>query len=355
MKNVLTKVSATVFVFLLSAIVTLGYGDEWIEKTVVDKEFKINSNATLIIDHEFGSVVCENWEKDVISVTATVRVKTSNESKAQTIIDNVIIDVKGNSNKVEAICELNQRNQKKSSTNVSIDFDIKMPASVSLVLDHSFGSASIETVSGPASISSEYGYLKVVSLDNAQNEVEIEFGKGDIKFIAGGEVEIGYSNVSIEGSEDLSFEAEYSDVSIDKVKRLSFEIEGGNAEIGYVENLELEASMTNIDIKELSGSIDCETDYGSMNIDYVSKNFSIISIANSFGSVNINIDKDATYQLEAEGVYCQVKYSEDNADIKYRNSTPGSTIVKGVIGSSKTPNSSVIVSSEYGSVNLGTK
>lgn len=355
MKNVLNKVFATIFIFLLSSVITYGYSDEWIEKVVVDKEFEINKNANLLIDHEFGNVRMENWDKDVISIVVTIRVETSSDEKAAEIINNVIVDVKGDRKKVEAVCELNQKYRNKKNVKVMIDFDIKMPKSISLDLDHSFGSVNIETVSGPTSISSEYGNIEIVSLDNAQNQIELSFGNGDIKYITNGEIEVGYSKISIDGADELSLEAEYSDVRIGKIKSLSFEIDGGNAEIEYVENLDVESSMTNIEIGELSGSLNCESDYGSVTIDYISKEFSNIAIANSFGAVNMNIDKNASYKFEADGHYCKVNYEEDNANISYRNSSATSNVIKGVLGKDSNPNSSVIISSEYGAVNIGSK
>lgn len=354
MKNVLRIGIATVLIFLLSGTITYGFSDEWIEKTVVEKEFDITKDAKLIIDHEFGKVVCENWDKDIISVMVTVRVNSSDESKAAKIIDDVIVDVKGNTNKVEAFCELNQKYQKNKNIQVSIDFYIKMPETVSLDLENSFGSAFIETVSGPASISNEYGKLEVIALNNVDNNIEIGFGKGDIKYIAGGNLEISYSSLKLDGSETLSLESEYSTVNIGKVKTLSCEVEGGSTRIEYVENIELESSFSEVVIDEISGFFSGETEYGSLTVKHISTDFQSVRLDNSYGSVDLNFDADASYNLVAKSSFCKISFDENNAEINYRNSSMESTEIKGVIGKGKSE-STVTVTSEFGAVSIGNK
>ena len=353
MKNVLTKVFATILIFLISGFVSLAYSGEWIEKIVVDKEFEINKGAELIIDHEFGNVRCENWDRDYISILATVRVKTKNSEKAAQIIDNIVIAVKGNRNKVEAVCDLNQK-YRNNKTSVNIDFDIKMPATINLNLESKFGSVYVESVSGTANISSEYGSLEIISLDNRTNNIEIGFGDGKIKHIANGSIEVGYSHFSIGAAEELSIETEYSDINIGKAKTISLELEGGNATIGDVTDFEVESSFANIEIQSVSGSLTGETQYGSLNVSKIMTGFSVINLVNEFGALTFNVEKGASYKINADGKYCSIDYPGGEAKISYSNKSNSSTVIKGVVGKETDPKSSISVRSEYGAVNIQT-
>ena len=350
MKNVLIKVFATIFIFLFSGFVSVTYSEEWIEKVVVDKEFKINKDAELIIDHEFGNVRCENWDKDIISIVATVKVNTSNSEKAYQIIENVLVEVKGTKSKVEAICDLNQKYRNNKNSKVTIDFDIKMPVTVSLNLENKFGSAYVESVSGPANISSEYGSLEIISLSNTNNSVEVKFGDANIKHMTNGDLEIGYSHLKIAGAEELSIESEYSDISIVKAKSISLELEGGNITIGSVGDFDVESSFANIEIQNLSGSITGETDYGSLTIANVKNVFSSITLLNEYGAISINFEKGSSYSFIADGKYCSIEYPKEEAKISYNNTSHSSTVIKGIVGNESSPASSVTVKSEYGAV-----
>ncbi|MBC8319727.1 MAG: hypothetical protein H8E34_03280 [Bacteroidetes bacterium] len=355
MKNLLIKVFATIFIFLFSGIISNLYSDEWIDKVVVDKKFEINENAKLIVDHEFGNVRCKNWDQNAISVKVTVKVKTDNVQKAEKIISSIIIDVKGNMDEVIARCDLNQKKFGDKSIKVTIDFDIFMPETISLDMEHKFGNAYIEHVSGPAKISSEYGSLEIVSLSNIENELELNFGEGVIKNITVGDLEISYSQFRIHKSENLTIESEYSDVNIDESKSLSIELEGGHSKIGYVEKIDARTSFSNLEIQNITESLLAVTEYGNLSIGYVDKDFSSVSITNEFGAIALNFDKGATYSFIAEGEYCSIKYPDELAKISYMNESHFSKVIKGVIGSGTTPKSSVTLKSEYGAVNITAK
>ncbi len=350
MKNVLVNVIATVFIFLFSTSSLIS--GEWIEKTVVDKEFKVDEGARLVIDHEFGDVKCENWDQRSISVVAIVRVKSNDQQKATKIIDNVIVDVKGNSSKVETICELNQKFHKRNDSQVTIDLYIKMPKNINLELENAFGSVHIETVEGDASISSEYGYLEVASLEGNSNNIEVEFGKGEIGYLANGDIEISYSGMEIGGANSLSLESEYSDVEIGKIESLSAEVEGGHLKIGTIGALELESSFTHVEIGSLSSSLICESEYGGLEIDEVLTTFSKIEIENSFGSIKLGVNDEASYSIEAVSAYGSIDYPEQKADLSYRNQSSGELTIKGIIGNSSKVNSSMILTTDYGSIKI---
>ncbi len=355
MKKVLIKVSATFFLFLLSGIISNIYSEEWIEKVVEDKKIEINNNALLVVDHEFGNVRCKNWDQNAIAVKVTVRVETDDSEKAEKIINSIIVDVHGNKDKVIATCDLNQKWFKSKSIKVNIDFDIYMPETIRLQFEHKFGNAYIESVSGPASISSEYSSIEIVSLSNIENELEMSFGEAKINNINNGEIEVSYSRLELQKAIGLSIESEYSDMTFHDVDNISLEIEGGNASIGQVRKLEAETSFTNLEIKNVTETVDAETNYGNLSIKNVDKAFSSIVISNEFGAVDVNIDMGANYSLLAEGEYCSFSYPDKYANISYKKESHSSTIIKGVIGKGSNPKSKLNVESEYGAVTITAK
>lgn len=352
MKNVLIKVTATIFIFLFSGMMSNIYSEEWIDKVVVDKKFDVKPNAKLIIDHEYGNVRCVNWDKNEISVKVTVRVKTTDADKAAKIIDRVIADVDGSINKVEATCDLNQNLHGNNKLQVMIDFDIYMPSTVSFELDQKFGTAYIESVTGPANISSEYGSLDIGSLSNTETNLELEFGQAIIKRIATGNIEVSYSSFKLIASENITIEAEYSDVIIDNATSISMELEGGNANIGIVDILTVKTNFSNLEVQQVNSSVVAETEYGSFTIAGVDKDFSSIVIKNEFGAVDVSIDKDANYSLDAKSEYGSIGYPEKLSDLSYKKVGHASTIIKGVVGKGTNPKSKLLIESEYGSVDI---
>lgn len=352
MKKVLTRSFATLFIFLCLGTFANIIADEWTEKVVVDKKFEINKNAKLVVDHEFGNVQCKNWDKNSVSVKVTVRAKTTDAQKAEKIIKSVIVDVDGDKEKVTLECELNQKDSKNKNINVNIDVEIFMPKTVNLELENMFGTTYIESVSGQAKISCEYGSLEIGSLSNAENELEVMFSETKINSINNGKLEIGYSQLEIQTSNILSIESDYSELSIDKANSISFELEGGNLILGEVDKLDIESSFGSIEISTINNSLSSEMDYGALEVKNVGKDFSKIEIENSFGLINLNISNNITYNFEIEGEFLSFNYPDKNAKILHSNKDDFSTTVKGVIGKGSNPKSLISIESEYGAINL---
>ncbi len=352
MKKVLLKSFATLFIFLSTGLLTNIYAEKWTEKVVADKKFEINKNAKLVIDHEFGDVKCKNWNKDQISVKVTVRAKTTDAQKAEKIINNVVVDLSGSKDKVILECELNQKKSGNKNTSVTIDVEIFMPETVSLDLENAFGTTFIESVSGPAKISCEYGSLEVGTLSNTENDIEVMFGEAQIKSINNCKLEVGYSQFDIQKSNTLSIESDYSDLSVDNAKSISLELEGGNVALGEVDKLDIESSFASIEVISIGNSLSSEMEYGALEVKNVGKGFSTINIENSYGLINLNISKGITYNFEVEGEFLSFNYPKEYSKISYRDESNFLTTVKGVIGEGANTKSSISIESEYGAINF---
>jgi len=321
------------------------------EKILLEKTFEVNADANLEVDHEFGKVICTNWDKDEIAVKITAKWKGSDESRIQKMIEKVEIDVRGDRSSVKVRCKPGHKHSNQNNT-LSLILEIQMPRSISLELSQKFGFALVETVDGPADISSEYGSLQINELNNAQNDISIEFGNGSIKHLTAGDVDISYSEFNLETAGNISLNSEFSNITISqKVKILSIELEGGNLTIKKVGELTLEAEYSNTEIDELYTSLDLETQYGGVEINYVSPDFTSISIENNFGSVDLTIDDEASYTFEAESEYGDISYPEKSATFSYKKNTSSGFTGQGKIGKGE-PKSTVSIESHYGSVSI---
>lgn len=350
MKKVLIRSFATLVVFLCAVNIGFADNDGWTEKVVAEKSFDVVNGATLKVDHSYGSVSCANWDKNVISVVATVSVKTKNPEKAAKILDKINIEISGNSSEVNIDCIINNRGSLKK-IKVDIDLDIKMPANVNLELDHSFGNVWIEKIDGIADINSDYGTVEIKALTNSKSSVELNFGKMNIDEFTNGDIEVSYGTCSVRNAENLSVESDYSDLIIGKVNKLSLENSGGDINVGYVENLKLESDFSNVEIDYLAGVLNAETSYGHLIINEVSAEFDNIEIDNSFSGIDIRIPDEVTYSMDVSCEYCDFAFPENNANVSYRKSGNGNTVIKAVVGKGDAVGN-VSISGSYGSVKL---
>ncbi len=105
-----------------------------------EKTFDVNKDAKLVIQFEHGSVKCNNWDKNEISVKITAISETSNAEKAEKSFSRINWDVKGSRNEVTVESKLTGNSGNKH-VNVSVELEIFMPKTVSLDFNHKFGNA----------------------------------------------------------------------------------------------------------------------------------------------------------------------------------------------------------------------
>jgi len=349
MKN-LIKFQASFFLVLLLLASTIANADE-VERTLAQKKFDVADNALLEIDHQFGKVKCTNWDENAISVTVTATVKASNTEKANKLIDRINIKLEGNRNGVSVESDFSERIFDDNKNQVSIDIEIMMPEKVRLTLNHKFGNAYIETVSGETEIDCEYGSLEIKALKNEVNNLDIGFGEAKINYINKGDLEVSYSTMTIDEAENLNIESSYSNCSIDKIKTLDIENEGGNVDLGEVETIDLSSKFSEFKIGKLFYKMVADTEYGSLKVKNIAGDFGSIEVENSFGSVNLNFDSNASFAIEANMEFCNLNYPKDKTEFSKQIIDSSEKYYKGTIGGAS-GKASVNVESSFGNVDI---
>lgn len=321
------------------------------EKIVIEKSFKVNSNAELVIDHEFGELECKNWDKNEISVKIIARIESNNEDRINKALSRIKYSLRGTDERVELTCGLNSKGSY-NKTGISIDIEIMMPGNVRLNVKHKFGKGYIEEADGVSKIVSEYGSMTIGRLNSPESKVKISFGDGKLSYFGGGSIQISYSKFMLGETEKVTIDSEYSDISIDAAQKISLKAEGGDVKIGMVDRISGSSEFGSLKIDELSTFLEMDTEYGSLVVRNVHKDFSEIIVHNGFGSTKLFIDENATYTIEAEAEFGSINYPESLANFTYREKTMSKIKYKGVIGNDTPASSSVKLKSEYGNIQL---
>ena len=130
------KTIKILFLLFLAAATLTAMADKEEYTREYSKEVTVDPDALLVIKNKYGEVHCQNWNKNMIKIHVVVTVETSNEEKANRMFDKINIELSGDRTKVEGITTLSG-----SFNNVefSIDYNIMMPASTGVDIDHKFG------------------------------------------------------------------------------------------------------------------------------------------------------------------------------------------------------------------------
>ncbi|NOX86562.1 MAG: DUF4097 domain-containing protein [Chlorobi bacterium] len=350
--------------YLITTILTLAVlftvnhlqaGPKGIEKILFEKSYPVQSMADLLISQETGSITCENWDKNEISVKLSATAETGDREKAEKEFDRVIWNITGNSKEVSVSCKLAPNRDKKSRINVNLKLEIFMPRSVNLELKQKYGNAFIAVVDGLADLTSQYGSINVNALNAPESKLKVDYGKGHVNRFESGDLYINYSVFNLYSTKKADLNSKYSDIKINRAGNLRLELEGGTMNMDSVSRLKGWTKYSTLNIKRLAKSLDIDNGYGTVSVSYIAKGFEEISVENKYGTINLNISEDATYTIEAEMEYCTLNYPESLTRFNYRVKTTGSTEYKGVIGKGDNPVSKVSIQSKFGNVNLKAK
>jgi hypothetical protein len=333
------------------AIQVTAQAEEFTKK--MNKSFDVNKNATLILKNKFGKIHCSNWDKNVIAIEVEIKVEASNQDKANRYFDRIKVEISGSNSQVSAITSFDDDLFKKNSNNeISIDFNVSMPASVNLEVDHKFGDLIVGVVSGSSEIELSYGSLDIRRLEGNSNILDIKFSEGKIAYVKNAELELQYSELDIDEAGSMNAESKFSEFQLGKVDVLTLDSGYDEDYIGFVRDLDLEAGFSDVEVRNLTERIVADLDYGELKVKEVDAGFSLIEVTTSFGDANLGIHPDASFKLVATIKMGDFSYPRDKARLSVVDLSYTSNKYEGVIGDDENPTSRVMIETKNGGANL---
>ena len=154
-------------VFLLSFS---AFADE-VEKKF-DKEFSTKGKELLNISNRYGDVVIENWNEDKVQISVVVKVEHPSKDKAEKYLSMIDVYFNENDNTIEARTDIEKNFSFRGNgeRKFSIDYVVKMPASLNLKLGNKYGDVRIGELSGHVSIAVRYGTLYAAKIEQRKRE-----------------------------------------------------------------------------------------------------------------------------------------------------------------------------------------
>lgn len=289
------RTSMLMLLVLLCSLPTWANQFSDIKKKEIEKSFTVSKNDLLQVDNRYGNITISHWNKNEVAIRVEIEAKANSEKKAQAILDRIHIQMEKTNHTVSAVTSLDPDNSSGNNQSFSIKYFINIPEELSCSLTQRFGNINMpENNKGKCNLQTKYGNI------NGGN------------FYAPLEVEAKYGNIIIANTTDkLEVECKYGNLTVGKVKQMDVEIKYGNLQIKELENGSLDQGYGNSTIQKITEGITIsDLGYGTLNIKELSPNFKKVSIEASYSTVNIDMDKNASFHLIAEDMKygnCRVK------------------------------------------------
>ncbi len=327
-----------------------GFAQNGIEKKIT-KEFAASPETEFIILHKFGEISIENWDQQKILVEATIIADTKKPEKAEKLFRDVEIDFSTNLNEVKVKTYYDSKIVQKD---VSVNYQIKMPHYISIDLTNKFGSVFINEISGKSKIEVSYGSIKAKKLLNddskALSRLTLAYGSAEIEKCNWLHIDTKYSAIEINKAKALLIDSRFSNIEIDDSYSIVATSKYDNYENGSTRNLALTSKFSNFEIGNIFNKLELNVEYGSFSAGNMAAGFELINITNRFAGIDIQIDENASYNLDAQCDFCELDYPSNSDVNHYEDGTENR--YKGFIGNDRATKSKVTVKSKYGGVDL---
>jgi len=322
------------------------------------EEYGTADYSKLILQNKYGNVDIQNWDSPKIKIDVLVKVKHSNEEKAQKMLDQIKVrfSTEGTSVKAETVFEDRFRSNN-GNNEFEINYSVQIPKDLDLELRNKYGHAFLDELSGHAQIEIRYGKLTVNKLTRGQvkplNTVSLAYATGSkIGECSWLKTNIKYSSLDIEKAKAFVGYTSYMKLSIEEASSVVIEGKYDDYRFGKLSNLVIKSSYSDIDVDELSKKLEADTRYTSCKIEYMPPTFEAVNVESGYGGYKIGLDKDASYEMDGEASYAKITYHDSGGSKVSRIQESNSMKVYGRVGPDENSLAVVNVKTKYAGVKL---
>ena len=324
------------------------------------KEYKADKSTTLDINNRYGDVVIRSWDKDQIVIDVKVTVDVQGGERAEKLLSLIDVQFSEGENLISAKTVLDDKFNFSGwgfNKKFRIDYTIRMPSVSSLTLENKYGNTDIDELKGLVKLDIKYGDLTAVKFtrgdENPLNKLNIAYGKGSIDQAGWLDVYDRYcGSLEISKCQALLLDSKYSKLQVGETSSVVGESKYDKLEIEKVKNFVLVSGYTTVNVSELSKKLSFQGSYASLTVDQIPAGFESLDVDVRYMGVRLGIAESASYRIEGESSYGEIKLDEDNFKYQKHIVENNSTEISGVVGKESSPSSSVKLSASYGSIKL---
>ncbi len=281
------------------------------------KNFRLSAGQQMAIENKFGKVHINTWDKAEATVDVVMVARSSNESRAQQLLDRISILVDENgSNEILVKTQMESMNiGGGNKQSFEINYTVNMPRNNPLRIKNSFGDTYVADLSGKADLQCAYGSLKTERLNNSDNYLKVSFGEGRIGYCKSGEVKVSYSNLDITEGMNLTIESSFSDLKVRNLQTAKVKAKYGSVDLGTngkgFRSFDVEGSFSDIDLRMPSSmgfDFDIKVSYADLDWDDSEVHYKTVEKSNTSKTVTGSFGKSSSGNIRVISRYGDVDF-----------------------------------------------
>ena len=279
-------------------------------KMNLSREFPATLETTLEIENKYGKIQVVSWDQDQVVVDVEILVTESSASKLKKLKEDISIDFTGTSNYIIVKSKFKSESKRiaselksvshtisGSNKHVEINYMVKIPPYMSVVLNNKFGDIYMDDHKGDVEIALSNGALKANRLEGKAN-ISLNFGTAMIETLGSATLKMSYSDITLSEAGQLDLTSKSSKLKVDSINVLKINSRRDKLFFTHVEYLYGESNFTEIWIYDFLRETDLDLKYGKLTVENVLPAFSKIDLKSEFTDVTLLFDKQCHYAFD---------------------------------------------------------
>lgn len=308
-----------ILLFILGGWLVPGMANaQFTDTKEIHKQFAVSPDTRIELSNKYGKIDINTWEHDSVVIDIKIRVEEKKLSKLEDAVRGIDFDITDSQhyliirtnveqNKSSLSKEITRFKESvlKSDGNVQVDFTVWMPATNKLKVENKFGDIYIGNFLGKADINLSNGNLKANDFEGELNLV-LNFADARINTIKTGSLDCNFSELYVKNAGSIRLKSKSTEFEFQKIAHLNGESRRDKFRIREVDAIDATTSFTTIRINELTDRMKLRSEYGDLDIDKTSEDFSIISIESKSTDMNLYFDETSKFDIEITATKSEV-------------------------------------------------
>ena len=269
-----------VLMLLLVPAMLFANGDKrkgkYTKEKKINKEYTVNANAALEIDNSYGNIDVVSWSENRTVIEVHIITNGDNEEKVKEKLKDIDVEFSATASRVSAKTGFKGKKNgswswfggKNKNVHMEINYTVKVPVTNSVDLNNDYGAINLDKLEGHAKISCDYGQIIVGELMADNNYLNFDYtNNSTIGYMKSGKINADYSGFTLEKVGNLELTADYTKSEVMEAADVNYNCDYGKVTLGKANSIVGRGDYVTNRIGTVSGSLDLNTDYGSIKVD----------------------------------------------------------------------------------------
>lgn len=325
----------------------------------------VSPTARIAIRVPRGDITVHASDAAEVRASARKRVRAWSESKAESIADQVKIEMVPDGDGYELLAAGGDTRL----SSASVDLNVTVPRKATLTIRDERGDVQVSDLSGELAISTRYGDVTVLncgagmSVEMRHGDVKVSGVKGNVKISGrGGEVEVrdATGGLTLDGeffgpiraekiAKGVRFVSSRTDLTLTQLSG-RLEASSGNLDIAdSAGDLSLRTKSYNVNLENVTGRLSIENRGGDVSARFTAPPREEIEISNKSASISLTLPRASTFQISAD---CRSGDIDSEFEAPTLQKTPGESGGARLEGKIGARGPRITLKTSYGSIAL---